>query len=723
MNNLFLNRYPYTDFHELNLSWIIEMLSQVEKTLNDFVSINALKYADPIQWNITTQYEKNTIVIDPVSGVAYISVQPVPSGVALTNTDYWTVVFDLGQFVIRASKNFSVHYETDTTTTATFASTAGDWLVWGDTLYKALVNITPGDTYVVDGNIQHFTMEELVGHLDDLLTTDKTSIVNAINELFNAIGSGSSAVGDLNDLLTTDKTSIVNAINELVNVIGDLTNLTTTDKTSIVNAINEVFGMASTIGDLNDLHTIDQTSIVNSINEIVDEFKNLDIINVKDLGAVGDGVTDDTLAIQSAFSSGDRIVFFPVGTYLISNTILIQYSNTHVWGYGACILKDIYTHNFIMFRVENQNDDLYHTSIHGLEFDGQKPVGYNTFISGNVEPALAYFGVPGYATEDHKIRDLYIHDNIGRGIALSATTSPFQSTLKNVVIESCRIVNTRHAIVQSIVTQTVVSNCVLDGSFDENYTIDNGCLGTKIVNSYLGERYLGSGCIGIDYARQVDIIGCTIVGYSPYTGVGATPYGIAFNTGVGSTEEVIISNNRIINGNYGINAIYSNSIIPINNATIIGNEFAGNSLADIHIEASSTRLFIIGNVYGSAGVPLSIPDTYISSIWYCDTPLTFDMTTYLQNSATITVPSLTKVIREGNIVKLCGKVTPASNNIVFLQMPVGLRPSIAGYGASKDCDVWFQIDGTINFEASDLYDSDLGTYKPCTFTAEYPVML
>lgn len=268
MENLFLNRYPYTDFHELNLSWIIEMLSQVEKTLNDFVSINALKYADPIQWNITSQYEKNTIVIDPVSGVAYISVQPVPAGVALTNTDYWTVVFDLGQFVVRASKNFSIKYESDTTITATFASTANDWLVWGDTLYKALVNITPGDTYVVNGNIEHFTMEELVGHLEDLSTTDKASIVNAINELVASIGNLNTNVGDLNDLTTIDKTSIVNAINE--------------------NVLTRTY------------------------------------LNVKLYGAVGDGITNDTQAFLDAIASmTDRsALYVPSGTYLIDPIVI-----------------------------------------------------------------------------------------------------------------------------------------------------------------------------------------------------------------------------------------------------------------------------------------------------------------------------------------------------------------------------------------------------------------
>ena len=49
-------------------------------------------------------------------------------------------------------------------------------------------------------------------------------------------------------------------------------------------------------------------------------------VNVLDFGAKGDGTTDDTTAIQSAYnaantSTGSVTVFFPSGTYLISNTI------------------------------------------------------------------------------------------------------------------------------------------------------------------------------------------------------------------------------------------------------------------------------------------------------------------------------------------------------------------------------------------------------------------
>jgi hypothetical protein len=55
-----------------------------------------------------------------------------------------------------------------------------------------------------------------------------------------------------------------------------------------------------------------------------------DSINVKDFGAVGDGVTDDTAAIQSALTGASRRIFFPEGTYKVTSTLSITDSNVEV---------------------------------------------------------------------------------------------------------------------------------------------------------------------------------------------------------------------------------------------------------------------------------------------------------------------------------------------------------------------------------------------------------
>lgn len=51
---------------------------------------------------------------------------------------------------------------------------------------------------------------------------------------------------------------------------------------------------------------------------------NTGVVNVKSYGAVGDGVTDDTAAIQDAIDvvgdAGGGVVFFPEGTYIVSNS-------------------------------------------------------------------------------------------------------------------------------------------------------------------------------------------------------------------------------------------------------------------------------------------------------------------------------------------------------------------------------------------------------------------
>ena len=196
----FLSKYNFTDFHELNLDWLIVKMIELNETVKNFVTLNAIKYADPIQWNIASQYEKNTVVVDPQTGTAYLSVAPVPSGVALSNPDYWTVIFDLD--IAQANNNITLR-DDGNNVLSTFTSDTGDWLLWNGTLYRVTQPIGLSQAYVEGYNIERYTVELFVKDYIDSLTTITGDLANAI--------------GDLNDLNTTDKTNVVNAINEVLN--------------------------------------------------------------------------------------------------------------------------------------------------------------------------------------------------------------------------------------------------------------------------------------------------------------------------------------------------------------------------------------------------------------------------------------------------------------------------------------------------------------------------
>lgn len=89
---------------------------------------------------------------------------------------------------------------------------------------------------------------------------------------------------------------------------SDLTDLDT-------NVTSEFGNINSAISDLED-----------SVNALEQLQENSVIVNVRDFGAVGDGVTDDTQAIQSAIDSlpnNGGIVIIPGGNYKITDTIEI----------------------------------------------------------------------------------------------------------------------------------------------------------------------------------------------------------------------------------------------------------------------------------------------------------------------------------------------------------------------------------------------------------------
>ena len=151
-------QFPYANIHEMNLDWLLKKMKELDQAMETFKSTESLKFADPILWDITTQYEKSTIVLDP-TGNAYLSLQPVPTGVQLNNDEYWLEIFNFTDYTRTANQNLTVNTETNTTR-ATADYQVDDWLIWNATVQFSSV----ARSYLILCDPMHHSMPGLPVH-------------------------------------------------------------------------------------------------------------------------------------------------------------------------------------------------------------------------------------------------------------------------------------------------------------------------------------------------------------------------------------------------------------------------------------------------------------------------------------------------------------------------------------------------------------------------------
>jgi polygalacturonase len=101
-------------------------------------------------------------------------------------------------------------------------------------------------------------------------------------------------------------------------------------------------------------------------------------LNVKDFGAKGDGVTNDSTVIQAAvdaLTAGDTL-YFPSGTYLCDKISISGKTGITITADRATLYRPEAT-----FAVEDQNIDIVNSTdivIRGLTFDGENSVSIGT---------------------------------------------------------------------------------------------------------------------------------------------------------------------------------------------------------------------------------------------------------------------------------------------------------------------------------------------------------
>lgn len=144
-----------------------------------------------------------------------------------------------------------------------------------------------------------------------------------------------------------------------------------------------------------------------------------DIVNAADFGAVGDGVTDDTLSIQAAIDAiqtrGGGAVFLNEGTFKVSSTLTITKSNTLLIGAGG---------------------DMPHDG--GTGSDAATKIKWAGAINGTVVNVRTVAGVGNSKVYGSAVRDLEIDGSALAGIGL-LVYSIFGSRFENVLSWNCRV--------------------------------------------------------------------------------------------------------------------------------------------------------------------------------------------------------------------------------------------------------------------------------------------
>ena len=293
-----IHKAPYTNFHDLNLDWIMEELNEFNTKLTNFVSLATIKYADPILWDITSQYEANTVVVDS-KGNAYLSVKPVPSGVSLDRTEFWTKIGNFDELWADVKKAITPIDEGHSTT-ATAARAVND-LVW---VNGALVRVTramiAGDAYVPGSNCASSSTNEVLHYLitafNEGLSAEKTARENADQQLQTAIDAEQTARENADQQLQTaigaEQTARENADTQLQTAIGAETTARENADTELKNSINKIQTYISAPGA--GIKADDQSA-----------------------------AAQNTSTLQTLLDAG-HTVYFPSGTYYMSATLYMK---------------------------------------------------------------------------------------------------------------------------------------------------------------------------------------------------------------------------------------------------------------------------------------------------------------------------------------------------------------------------------------------------------------
>lgn len=207
--------------------------------------------------------------------------------------------------------------------------------VAGSNTYTISTNFVAGDTVTFGGVVFTCTASTqdatnfALGADTATSATNLATAINAnssINNIYTASASGSV-------ITVTEKNAGVGSTPYYMSVTGTgkitagTATVSTDIKTSVPATPTASFSIAEIFFDSG-------VAALHNVKKIKSVYELLGIVDVKSYGAKGDGVTDDTYAIQRALDHGGT-VYMPAGKYMISKGLVVNCETTTFRGAGA----------------------------------------------------------------------------------------------------------------------------------------------------------------------------------------------------------------------------------------------------------------------------------------------------------------------------------------------------------------------------------------------------
>lgn len=211
-----------------------------------------------------------------------------------------------------------------------------------------------------------------------------------------------------------------------------------------------------------------------------------DVVNIKDFGAIGDGVTDDTIAIQAAINSGMTAVFIPSGTYLASSLLMPNVFGFTFYGTGTgSVVKQKPGGVGALLRWDTSANVYNEQTIYSLSFDGSG--GSHHIIDTTGQAGLTvrdcYFGnlpVGKSGIYSNGAASVYNHDNRFLNIQMYSSAAGHSGIRLGPNNADCEIVD-----------------FIMNGNFTTDYCLylDSGAVSTQMSGGHPYNAKINVACL------------------------------------------------------------------------------------------------------------------------------------------------------------------------------------------------------------------------------------